>query len=424
VVALVAIASLAGLLAVAWPRQDALEPALTGSARRATSSPDAPKPDAGSGGGSVGEPVRSPTATESVADEPYVAPPAWLAWISGGFDPSFRATSASLPGFRATVIVAGDTLWLTGSASSDGRVLDEPRPPYRIPIDAFAVDPVEYEPFVGTGVRELVVRTLRRGHAVLGASSAELRRIDVGGTLDFGGATITVGAIVPDDAVGWSEVMVNRSVGRSLGITHDRYLLGLTGNTSLTEPGFEARVAKLLPAGTSIRVDAPGSTPYVRVASGVRPAVVMKQVFGEFSARVASDGVTLELDPRWVDEHIVTRTVPLLGEVTCHRKLFPPLLAALEHLESRGLGSLVEVYSGCWVARTVARSSTAPPSYHSYGAAIDINAPSNPYGEPPTMDPRLVEAFESQGFNWGGDFLIPDGHHFEYWGPPGDGAPR
>jgi hypothetical protein len=150
----------------------------------------------------------------------------------------------------------------------------------------------------------------------------------------------------------------------------------------------------------------------------------MKQVFGEFSATVRSDGVFLDLDPRWVDEHIVTRTVPLLGSVTCHRKLFPPMAAALEDLEAQGLGHLVEVYSGCWVARTVARSPTAPPSFHSYGAAIDINAPTNPYGQPPNQDPRLVAAFEDQGFNWGGDFLIPDGHHFEYWGEPGDSPPR
>jgi hypothetical protein len=162
----------------------------------------------------------------------------------------------------------------------------------------------------------------------------------------------------------------------------------------------------------------------VRVASGVRPAVVVKQEFGEFSASVRSDGVHLDLDPRWVDRNIVTREVPLLGPVTCHRKLFPPTIAALEDLEAQGLGHLVEVYSGCWVARTVARSATAPPSYHSYGAAIDINAPTNPYGEPPNQDPRLVEAFEAQGFNWGGDFLIPDGHHFEYWGDPGDRPPR
>ena len=81
-----------------------------------------------------------------------------------------------------------------------------------------------------------------------------------------------------------------------------------------------------------------------------------------------------------------------------------------------GLSAEIKVYSGCWASRTVARSLTAPPSYHG-GAAIDINAPQNPYGTKPTMDPEIVRIFESVGFNWGGDFLIPDGHHFEFWSP-------
>jgi hypothetical protein len=402
-VAVVGLLAMVAVLAFSLPRGD-----------------DAPV-RAGDRGGATGQQGHDHGGTSpDPVDAPYVAPPAWLAWISGGFEPSFRAAAASLPGFDETVVVAGDTLWLTGSRSSDGAVLDRPRPPYRIPLDAFAVDAGDYAPFVGPTVRDTVVRTLRDGDAVLGASSAALRRIDVGGTLSFGADDVRVGAIVPDEAVGWSEILVSRSAGAPLGISRNRYLLGLTDDTSLTEDTFRARVADLLPADEPIRVDAPGSTPYVRVASGVRPAVYMKQVFGEFSASVRSDGVNLDLDPRWVDRNIVTRDVPLLGSVTCHRKLFPPMLAALEDLEARGLGSLVEVYSGCWVARTVARSTTAPPSYHSYGAAIDINAPTNPYGEPPNQDPRLVEAFEAQGFNWGGDFLIPDGHHFEYWGDPGD----
>ena len=412
--AVVGLVALAGVTALAWPRADAPTTPAAGRIEQ-------PAEGAGEGTDRHGAPA---DAASAASHEPYVAPPAWLAWISGGFEPSFRDAARTIPGFGATVVVAGDTLWLTEARASEDRVLDRPRPPYRIPIDAFSVDPGDYAPFVGSSVRDTVVEVLREGDAVLGASSAELRGIDVGGVLSFGPRRVEVGAIVPDEAVGWSEILVSRAVGTTLGISHDRYLLGLTGTTTLTEDAFRERVGELLPPGTPIRVDAPSSTPYVRVASGVRPAIFVKQVFGEFSASVRSDGVFLDLDPRWVEQHIVTRSVPLLGSVTCHRKLFPPMIAALASLEAQGLGALVEVYSGCWVARTVARSTTAPPSYHSYGAAIDINAPTNPYGEPPNQDPRLVAAFEDQGFNWGGDFLIPDGHHFEYWGQPGDRPPR
>jgi hypothetical protein len=109
--------------------------------------------------------------------------------------------------------------------------------------------------------------------------------------------------------------------------------------------------------------------------------------------------------------------------VTCNRAFFPALVGALKDVQAAGLGGEIHTYSGCYAARTVARSSTAPPSQHAYGAAIDINAPENPYGATPTMDPKIVRIFERWGFLWGGDFLTPDGMHFEYGAPPGAQAP-
>jgi hypothetical protein len=156
----------------------------------------------------------------------------------------------------------------------------------------------------------------------------------------------------------------------------------------------------------------------VRVASGVRPPIVLKGFFGEFAAAPRSGSAYFTIQPRWVDRNIVTTEVPLLGTITCHRKLIPMVRAALYEIVERGLGREIKVYSGCWASRTIARSPTAPPSYHAYGAAIDINAPQNPYGSKPTMNREIVRIFESHGFNWGGDFLIPDGHHFEFWRLP------
>lgn len=157
----------------------------------------------------------------------------------------------------------------------------------------------------------------------------------------------------------------------------------------------------------------------MRVASGVNPPIVMKRRFGEFAARVdPEDPAYLTIDPRWVATHLATRSVPLLGGVTCNVAFFPPLVRALRQVEREGLGSLIHSTAGCFNARTVARDPTAPPSNHAYGAAIDINAPENAYGAAPTMDERVVAIFERWGFRWGGDFLIPDGMHFEYGTPP------
>ncbi len=359
-------------------------------------------------------PVRSSRGGTATA---YVAPDNYLAWVPGGFEaPAFRSQVEAITRFEDVVVVAGDTLWLERTEDANGRIVDDPPDPFAYPIDAFAVAPRDYAPFVGRSARTRIVRALAAGQAVIGERSAKLRRLGTGAMLRFRTGSVRVGAVVPDDAVGWSEVLLERSVGRRLGIAHERFLLAHP-ERDLSERAF-ADVLRPFVGEDPLRVDGPGTTPYVRVASGVQPAIVLKEVFGEFAATPQADPAYLTIQPSWVERNIVTTRVPLLGTVTCHRKLIPMVRGALREIARTGLGSEIKVYSGCWAARTVARSSTAPPSYHAYGAAIDINAPFSPYGSPPNMDPEVVRIFEEWGFNWGGDFLIPDGHHFEFWRTP------
>jgi hypothetical protein len=360
-------------------------------------------------------PVRSPLGGSTAP--PYVGPDNYLAWVPGGFDdPAFRRKIERLDGLDEVVVVAGDTLWLRETQDADGRVVHEPPSPFAFPIDAFAVRARDYAPFVGVSVRGKIVRALRAGQAVLGEHSARLRRLGPGGRLTFRTGSVRVGAVVPDDAVGWAEVLLNREVGHRLGIAHERYLLAQP-TEPLTRPAWKRMLLPFV-GDDPLRVDVAGATPYVRVASGVKPPILLKQRFGEFAATPQSDPAFLTIDPAWVERNIVTTEVPLLGTITCHRKLIPMVRGAIEEILGSGLVSEIKVYSGCWASRTVARSPTAPPSYHAYGAAIDINAPQNPYGSKPTMNREIVRIFESWGFNWGGDFLIPDGHHFEFWEVP------
>lgn len=356
-------------------------------------------------------PVRLPSGGSI---QRYVGPDNYLAWVPGGFDdPSFRGKMERLAALDEAVVVAGDTLWLRKTEDADGRVVHQPPSPYAFPIDAFAVQARDYAPFVGASVRGEVVRALGAGKAVLGEHSARLRRIGPGGRLTFRTGSVVVGAVVPDEAVGWAEVLLPREVGRRLGITHERYLLAQPSR-ELTRPGWKRTLLPFV-GDDPLRADIPGGTRFVRVASGVNPPILVKEVFGEFAATPQSDPAFLTIEPSWVDRNIVTTEVPLLGTVTCHRKLIPMVEGALEEILASGLMSEIKVYSGCWASRTVSRSPTAPPSFHAYGAAIDINAPENPYGAKPTMNREVVRIFESWGFNWGGDFLIPDGHHFEFW---------
>lgn len=344
-------------------------------------------------------------------------PPAWLAWISGSLPSGLAAQAATTPALGTTVVVAGDTRWMTSSHDAEGAAVDRPSRPFAIPIDAFAVDPDAYAPFIPEASRGEVTGALRAGTAVLGKSSAKLRHLRVGGSLTFDQGTVQVGAVVPDPVAGWSELLVSREVGRNLGIVDDRYLLSMPGD-SMTERRFAAILASLIPE-VPVRTVAPGGSTYMRIASGVNPPVVMKGAFGEFAAYPrADDPVYLTMSTSWYDANIVTRSVPLLGQVTCNEAFFPALIGALQDVEAAGLADEIHTYSGCYAARTVARMPTAPPSYHSYGAAIDINAPENPYGATPTMDPKIVAIFERWGFLWGGDYLTPDGMHFEYGTPP------
>jgi hypothetical protein len=78
---------------------------------------------------------------------------------------------------------------------------------------------------------------------------------------------------------------------------------------------------------------------------------------------------------------------------------------------------------GCWgfSCRAISGSSTA--SNHSWGLAVDINAPSNPYTSPLVTDMPgwMPELWNAYGFRWGGDYSgDKDAMHYEYMGSVAD----
>jgi hypothetical protein len=102
---------------------------------------------------------------------------------TGGRPRSPRRVGA-LVGVSAVTEVRGDELRLTGERDAAGRAVLALPAGAAIPIDALAIDPVGYALDV-PGNAATLVRKLPRDGALLGATSARLRGIGVGGSLPY-----------------------------------------------------------------------------------------------------------------------------------------------------------------------------------------------------------------------------------------------
>lgn len=74
---------------------------------------------------------------------------------------------------------------------------------------------------------------------------------------------------------------------------------------------------------------------------------------------------------------------------------------------------------GCWGFACRAIRGSTSPSNHSWGLAVDINAPKNPMGETLITDMPgwMPDLWNAYGFRWGGDYRSrPDAMHYEFIG--------
>jgi D-alanyl-D-alanine carboxypeptidase len=373
------------------PPRSGAEPAVTATASPAT-------------GGTAPLPTRTATAP---ADRVL------LAWTPNRLPAGLAGRVRRAPGVRAVTVVKGGRLDLAGSVDGDGRAVDRPPRGMTIPLEAIAFDPATYTGFLPASARA-AFRRLGPTEALLGATSARLRRLGPGGRLRLsGGRRLTVTGVVDDALVGAAEVAVSRAGGRAVGLDRDRYAL-------LAYRGGRAAVARAvrraLPAGLPVRLRGPGETPFFRAGDAVLPQAMVKERFGEFAWRPAGGGDFLQ-DPAWRAGNLATGRVPILGRTRCNRALLPALAGAMRELERRNLARLVDpaAFAGCWNSR-LTRSGTGV-SRHAWGAAVDLNVAGNPTGLASDQDPRLVEVMERWGFTWGGRWLVPDPAHFEYLRP-------
>jgi hypothetical protein len=108
--------------------------------------------------------------------------------------------------------------------------------------------------------------------------------------------------------------------------------------------------------------------------------------------------------------------------VMVHKAIAPLVQHAMDAAPAYGYA----LHPGwCWGYANRAIRGTNVPSDHSWGLAVDLNAPTNPMG--PTLVTDLpagyVELWRSLGFRWGGDYAgRKDAMHFEYEGTVADAA--
>jgi hypothetical protein len=342
------------------------------------------------------------------------APAVLLAWTPDALDPGLADSAESDPGVTATSLVRGGVVDLVGSRDADGAAVDALEPGWAIPLDTVALDPAAHAEFVPVADRASVAG-LGDGEALLGATSAELRRLTPGSVLGLGsGQSVVVTGVVSDAAVGGAELAVDHVTGERIGIATERYLLAAYAGDRAS---LEARLRAGLTTGAAVRFRGPGETPFLRNGDAVLPQALIKHRFGEFAYR-PGPGVGFDQDASWQAEHLVTVELPIIGSARCHRTVVDALAGALDELASANLAGLVDPdgFAGCWNPRTIHSGTSV--SRHAWGVAIDLNFGDNPTGLASVQDRRLVQIFVRWGFTEGSGWLVPDAGHFEYVAPP------
>jgi hypothetical protein len=342
--------------------------------------------------------------TQRVLDRAYVA------WIPGGFEDDAAAEIPTLDGLDHGVAMLSGVAWLD-RITDDGEEVDPPPDGMAYPVETAAATPSDYKPFLPTSLKE-VIAGLAAGDGALSESGSRIRGVGEGAVLSFGDVAVEVVAVIPDELMGGHELLVSRETGEELGFTRDRYAL-VDPAEGVSPQEVRDTIEGIVPEGTFVEVRGwSEEVPLLRHGDGVSSMARLKLNFGEFAAD--PNGGELDPDPGWERENVETREVPLLGEVTCHRKIFPMLVAALEAIEDEGEDVVGSGYAGCYVPRFISHDPTRSLSYHSWGVAIDVNAENNAFGAEPHQDMALVDAMEAQGFQWGGRWDVPDGMHFEW----------
>jgi hypothetical protein len=182
-----------------------------------------------------------------------------------------------------------------------------------------------------------------------------------------------------------------------------------TYDEKLATPDLEDTLAMPYPTGTIKAV-----TTLNDDAGRIRSDALFKSTFGGTSAAVQQDLVSVDFVGQSVTIH--SRAAAALTKVSTHLK---QLVAQTPSLNAYVTGTL----GGTFEWRPIANTNRL--SAHSYGIAIDIVVSKSNYWEwekngsgafvwKNEIPQAIVDAFEAEGFAWGGRWYHYDTMHFEY----------
>ena len=317
-----------------------------------------------------------------------------LVWAPGGF--SEREVGRVRDSTRVAAISAVRTGLIAAASGRRGYQV--------VPVETMAVDTNAYTSATGKPGRKLA--TLLPKGAVLSKTGAKLRRVRSGGKLRLdGNHTLRVSGVVDDALLGGYEVALDHTVARNYGIRRTAYLL-VRPRGAVDD--LQTEIRRLL-KGRAVRFLTPGDRPYVRGGDGVLPLSQVKARFGEFALPGLHRG---RPDPAWTRANLVSRRIPILGLVRCHRLVMGDLAKAMTDLERQGLRGQVDVADfrrrgGCWSPRLLRDPRGGKLSRHAWGIAVELQV---------TPDERVIRTMARHGFTWGGSFAHPEDTHFEWVG--------
>ena len=299
-----------------------------------------------------------------------------------------------------------------------------------LPIDA-----------IGAVMGRRVAAHISAGHVVMGQTSASVRGALAGDTIDLVAAngsirTFTIGRVAPDDEVGGTEILISTEQADLLGATiATRVLIYGAPSRAAIESALQASG---LYGDTKVRIR---KTWDPMDPDGTRSMAVTKSLLGEFQmdyANLTNEGWTA-VDAAWKAAYLpAARTYPTGITTRCNNTIHDDLTAALADVQSlypelvnsssNALASTTgldianaNTYGGCSFGEArLSRitQSLGSVSRHSWGQPLDVSTVANCQGCVPKMDCRIVRIFRTHNFAWGGNFLTPDGMHFEWVGEP------